>query len=205
MRRGSLFVAVVGALLCVSEAARAECTKDVDCKGDRVCEGGECKDPAALPPPPAPPVAAPAVAPAEAPPSHPAASAPPPPAPAAAPLVPAAGPTHDAYFFDDDPPTSKPKKRIGKPGVLAVGIVLTAAAPIVLMAGVLSSTCNRYEGVDCADENARLLGLSVASLALLGAGIPLIVIGAKRVPVRSVSAAPWIGPRDGGLVLRLTM
>ncbi len=43
-------------LLTVSAAASAQCTKDTDCKGDRVCEAGKCTSPAALPPaPPAPP------------------------------------------------------------------------------------------------------------------------------------------------------
>lgn len=43
-----------------SVAARAQCTKDVDCKGDRVCEGGKCTSPAAAPPT-APPAATDAV------------------------------------------------------------------------------------------------------------------------------------------------
>jgi hypothetical protein len=44
-----------------SAAANAQCSRDVDCKGERVCQGGECVDP---PPPPEP---APAPAPAPAP------------------------------------------------------------------------------------------------------------------------------------------
>jgi hypothetical protein len=43
----------------LSTAAYAQCTRDTDCKGDRVCDQGVCVDPdarsAELPPPPPPP------------------------------------------------------------------------------------------------------------------------------------------------------
>ena len=44
-------------VLLVSSLAQAQCSKDTDCKGSRVCEAGKCTSPAtALPPaPPAPP------------------------------------------------------------------------------------------------------------------------------------------------------
>ncbi len=43
-------------VLLVTALASAQCTKDTDCKGDRVCEAGKCTSPVSLPPaPPAPP------------------------------------------------------------------------------------------------------------------------------------------------------
>jgi hypothetical protein len=66
---------VLLAFLLAPLAARAQCTKDTDCKGDRICEAGRCVSPAHSPAaatraqPPAPPPIAP--------------PPPPPPAPAA--------------------------------------------------------------------------------------------------------------------------
>lgn len=57
--------ALLGVVVGLSRTARADCTKDSDCKGDRVCESGKCVAPAPValvPPPPAPtpaPVGAP--------------------------------------------------------------------------------------------------------------------------------------------------
>jgi hypothetical protein len=60
MHRGSVGLAVAVIALALLGAARPAyaqgCTKDTDCKGSRVCEGGRCVEP---PPPPAPEPAAP--------------------------------------------------------------------------------------------------------------------------------------------------
>lgn len=85
--------------------------------------------------------------------------------------------------------------------MLAGGILLTAAAPILLITGVLSVTCFG----SCHRSGNRELGYTVGALALLSVGIPLIVIGAKRVPVTRVSAVPWLGPQNAGLNLRLDL
>jgi len=74
---------IFGALLVASVAAasaRADdgCTKDTDCKGDRICFRRECVDPGSVPPPP----------PADN--TVPASFSPPPPAPAPHPTAPAA-------------------------------------------------------------------------------------------------------------------
>jgi hypothetical protein len=63
-------------------AARADCAKDTECKGDRVCERGRCVAPAAAPPP-SPPPPAPPPAPAGPPPKE----EPAPPAPKPGPPV----------------------------------------------------------------------------------------------------------------------
>jgi hypothetical protein len=58
---GHRVVAAVTALVMFASplAANAQCKADVDCKGDRICENGQCVDPrtkrADTPPPPAPP------------------------------------------------------------------------------------------------------------------------------------------------------
>lgn len=43
----ALVSVLVGSLLvlCLVLDARAQCTKDTDCKGDRICSRGECVDP----------------------------------------------------------------------------------------------------------------------------------------------------------------
>src|SRR5690349_15729158 len=82
-------------VLLISATSHAACTKDTDCKGDRVCEEGACVDPPAnLPPPPPPPAGG----------GTPAAVAPPPTAaqPAPAPQTSAVRPTVDGKARQDD-------------------------------------------------------------------------------------------------------
>lgn len=45
------FLVCVLFLLTLSAAAHAQCTKDTDCKGERVCVDGKCQEPSAAPPP----------------------------------------------------------------------------------------------------------------------------------------------------------
>ncbi|MGI5864360.1 MAG: dickkopf-related protein [Myxococcales bacterium] len=52
------FVAFAG-LLALSAPARAQCTKDTDCKGDRICINGACTSPAPAPSPYSAPAPAP--------------------------------------------------------------------------------------------------------------------------------------------------
>jgi hypothetical protein len=177
-------------VLCWSGLARAQCSKDTECKGERICEDGQCVAP--------PPGAAPAVTPAAPAPAaeQPAVA----PQPAAAPADLAREP--DVHFFDEERPRShKPAKRIGNPALMTGGIIVTAAGPTLWMVGVLTMSCDRTSD-DC-DAGARFAGFFLGGLALIGGGIPMIVIGAKRVPVGHLSAVPWVGPREGGLQLRL--
>jgi hypothetical protein len=58
----ALNLALVAAFVCYGSAALAQCTKDTDCKGNRVCSNGQCLDALAPPPPvgaPGPTVVAP--------------------------------------------------------------------------------------------------------------------------------------------------
>jgi hypothetical protein len=63
MRVGRIYLgaAVFGCSILVGQSALAQCKRDIDCKGTRVCSGGQCVDQAA------PPAAAPAPAPVAAP------------------------------------------------------------------------------------------------------------------------------------------
>ena len=81
------------------------------------------------------------------------------------------------------------------------GIVLASLAPIVLYVGILNNECSSSRS-SCSNQN---LAVVVTTLALLGVGIPLIVVGARRVPVTRVSVGPWLAPRQGGLHLRLDL
>jgi hypothetical protein len=56
MRGRAVWTLLSGAsVLLVCGLANAQCTKDTDCKGDRVCEAGKCASPQLPPAPPAPP------------------------------------------------------------------------------------------------------------------------------------------------------
>ncbi len=58
MGRTAIALAGLVVLALASGNAAAQCTKDTDCKGDRICSGGECVEsaaPAASPPRPKPP------------------------------------------------------------------------------------------------------------------------------------------------------
>jgi hypothetical protein len=54
-----------------------------------------------------------------------------------------------------------------------------------------------------------IYGSLAGAFVLVGAGVPLLVIGAKKEPVDDSDAAatisPWATPTSGGLSLRLQM
>lgn len=167
---GVLLIAVV---VSFAGVARAECTKDTDCKGDRICDAGQC-------------TAAPA---------------------SAAPAIAAAAeqePVEREHFFEEQESErpARVKKRIGNPGLMVGGIVLAAAAPVVLAVGVVTNP-------DCADPpcgiGGRVALFSLIALGMVGAGVPMIVIGAKRVPVRTLEVTPVLGPQHAGLQLQLRL
>jgi len=191
---GGVLAAVV---LLLTSAAHAECTKDTDCKGDRICDAGVCQ---------APPVAAEAAAPAQPVPTTeaaaPPASAPVAPVPAPAPVV-------------AKPPDLEPKMKPQSTGLMVAGVVALTASAITFYAGyvalIAGGTCDSYDREyddDCRDHQRLGVGLSLATLGLIGAGIPMIVVGSKRVredgkPTATIS--PWLGAREGGLQLRLKL
>lgn len=109
-----------------------------------------------------------------------------------------------AHFFDTEEPRRKPGKRIGNPALMTAGIVVAASGPALWMVGALTTTCDRSVDAEC-NAGPRLLAFFAGGLALIGVGVPMIVIGAKRVPLRRVTAVPWLGPHRGGLQLQLEL
>lgn len=77
---------------------------------------------------------------------------------------------------------------------------MAAAGAGVLM--YLVATPCRPNG--CANNDERG-GYALMSLGLIGVGIPLIVIGAKRENVPVAGIAPWVSPQHAGLQLQLRL
>jgi hypothetical protein len=151
----------------MSSAARAQCTKDTECKGDRVCSDGVCSAP-------------------------------------------------------EEPPAADPTKYRRRTGLLVTGIVMSSVGVGTLIGalavGVVKATCNRDfdemrlastadELDDCTSYDNPLLLLTAGGLVLTGAGVPLLIMGAKKVPVQAarVGVSPWLGPRSGGLTLHVAL
>jgi hypothetical protein len=180
---------VLGASLVLLFASKsfAQCTKDLDCKGDRVCEEGQC--------------VAPKVAP-QAPPASTAAAAPVAPLPA-----PSAAPARAA-------PAPAPKMQRHSTGMMAGGIVMVSLAPVALVVAGFSALGKGLCSID--NENSRscdgydtvTFGALITALGLVGAGVPLLVIGAQKEPVPPAGTAtisPWVTPTAAGIGLRIDM
>jgi hypothetical protein len=188
---------LVGAAVVVcSVHARAQCTADVECKGDRICEGGKCVDP-----PPAPPPVTTALAPEAA-------------------DVPATGaPVGAATASLPQQPSAPPRFVHHSAVMLRVGIVSAALAAV---AGVVAVGTYFKGGCGCGwgnigsvgpgtrdDSNDRsALNALLTAVVLGGVGVPLIIVGAHREPAPRQSSAtlsPWIGRQTAGLSLQLEL
>jgi hypothetical protein len=167
--RSLLAVTVAASVALWSSFARAQCTKDTECKGERICNQGVCQTALAAQPLVAPARASTAVAPAA-------------------------------------------RARRRSTGLMVGGIVL-ASLGTASLATALGLTIAQ---VSCDDdaERARCRAFDTAALATLLAGfgatsigIPLIVYGAKKLPLEGASAAlaPWLTPSAAGLSLRLRL
>lgn len=98
-------------------------------------------------------------------------------------------------------------------GMMAGGIVMTSLAPIALLvsasAALSESFC--HVGYDDAYRNCDYDGVIYGSLltgvVLLGVGIPMIVVGAKKEPEseHSATVTPWVTPHAAGLGVRLAL
>ena len=163
---GRIFVGVLalGLLSLGTVSARAACTKDTECKGDRICDAGQCVSPPAppssattpLPPPPppppangaesAPPPSAPSVPPSPAPVAAPPASAPPPVSPLAPPgyIYPS---VPVQRYGTAAPLRARPPRR--STGMFASGIVMTALAPVAALTALVAYT----EKVSCQTDH----------------------------------------------------
>jgi hypothetical protein len=170
--------------------AHGQCTKDVDCKAEQICETGKCADLA--------PTAA-----AEA--SESAAT---PPATAVAPRV--LGPPR-VISIESPPVEEPPHFERRSTALMAGGVVATSVGMVAVVIGILSSgsTCYRElsDGfsVEHCERSPNYAAFAIGGLLVAG-GIPMIVIGAKKVPVKSdAHVTPWLSPHGGGLTLRLTL
>lgn len=97
------------------------------------------------------------------------------------------------------------------------GIVMVSVAPIALVVSLVTSlrqdSCERggsynldyqYDS-NCSRYDASIYGGLVLGVGLLGAGIPLIVVGSKREPLGTASLSPWATPHAGGLKLQIEL
>ena len=66
----------------------------------------------------------------------------------------------------------------------------------------------RYSREDCDRYDPTIYGFTIGGIALFAVGIPLFVVGARRVPVKEppkASVSPWVSPTGGGATLRLEL
>jgi hypothetical protein len=115
-------------------------------------------------------------------------------------------------------PVMRPKSK----ALVVFGVVTLTASAFTLYGAYamlnLSAFCSIGHDTSCDDHAQTALALGLGSLALIGAGIPMIVIGSKRVPaeerpkssVRSRSRAeaaivPFATPDSAGLRLQLSL
>jgi hypothetical protein len=208
--RASRALLVASFVLLSAAKASAQCTKDTDCKGDRVCEDGKCTSPAALPPAPPPPPGSSAETPAPVPDS----TAPPAASPAGTPAAttpsavpPAAAEPPRSSIAQEERPAEPVHKdepqthRRSKPA-LVTGIVLLSVAPVALLAslaaknaqdkcdeqlqndypGHMLPTSERYRVEKCNDYSIPVYVFGIGGAVFAAAGIPLIVYGARKEP-----------------------
>ena len=114
-------------------------------------------------------------------------------------------------------------------GAMIAGIAMVSVGPIALLGALAAKNAQercddklqrdypdhrlppseRYRVDECNDYSAPLYVFGIAGLALTAAGIPLIVYGAKKLPLNPPSATlhvqPWASPGSGGLRLRLDL
>jgi hypothetical protein len=85
-------------------------------------------------------------------------------------------------------------------GAMAGGIVLTVAGGVMLLSSLIvavlpthcTTTIDGF-GENCSADTGAAVGLLIGGLIGLGAGIPLTIWGARRVPVGTVAGAPTKG------------
>lgn len=103
--------------------------------------------------------------------------------------------------------------------MMAVGIVMVSVGPLALLAAMVTSfnkaDCENYDplfeasgssrGSNCGRYNTPLYVSLLSGVGLIGAGIPMIVIGGKREPVGTARLTPWASPHGAGLGLRVDL
>jgi hypothetical protein len=216
-------------LMLTSQVAHAQCTKDTDCKGDRVCEAGVCTSP--LPAaPPAPPDAKPGAAAAQDAPSSGQALPPPSGVAVLTPAEPALGDQRGAAAPGATAPLpDEPRFERRSRTAMVAGIIMVSVGPLALL-GALSAknsqeSCDdqlardypshrlpsseRYRKEECDSYTVPLYVLGIGGASLSLGGIPLIIYGAKKQPrppqAAQLRVLPWATHDSGGLQLRLDL
>ena len=110
-------------------------------------------------------------------------------------------PPPGAYY---DPPGAyppPPPMERRSVGAMVGGIVAVSGGFILAMSALVVSVAAETCGIDaigtsntCPDRTATEIGLSIGSIAAIAVGIPLIIYGAKKVPV---GGAPIAGALPG--------
>jgi hypothetical protein len=175
-----------GAALLATSMSYAQCAKDTDCKSDRVCEAGKCVAPAVAP---AVPVAA---------------------RPAAAPPSAQVAPAAASEPVEDTPV----KMQRHSTGMMVGGIVMLSLAPVALLvsgiARIGKGICDIDDERGCdQDYDPTIYGSLLTGVALIGVGVPLLVIGAKKEPVEDLAAiatvSPWATAEAAGIGVRIDL
>jgi len=159
---------------------------DNDCPADLICEDGACVAP--------PPATAPSSV------AEPAAAA-----PTATPRQPrpavATPQTPQARPGEEEVPRMRPRGKRHSSSMMVGGIVLTSLSAIPFTVAMLGTvSC----GENVCDGASYFFGGMAVTAVLLGVGIPMITIGAKREP-GSAKLAPWIAPHAAGFGLALDL
>jgi hypothetical protein len=195
MRTTTLFAfAITAAASAIANQGQA-CESDAQCKGDRVCTNGACVAPPARAAQGAPPAGATPVATTPAQAGAPGAT--PPHAGTAPPGAPAGWPPGTYSPPPAGAPPAEPKTR-RRVGLLVTGSVLGGLGFIGMIMGgaafaagldaaaACNSAFNPNPGEECdSQEGTRDAGsaIMIGSGIALAAAIPLIIVGARKVPV----------------------
>ena len=108
----------------------------------------------------------------------------------------------------------RPRMERHSTGMMAGGIVMVSFVPIALLfalvANVEQTSCEggyytSTPGINCGRFDTTIYGGLLTGAALLGVGIPLIVIGGKKEPVGTARITPWATPQGAGLGLRVEL
>jgi hypothetical protein len=106
--------------------------------------------------------------------------------------------------------------------MMAAGIAMVSVAPFAFLGSAIVGIQKAACGVSDIDSSGTFIdsrcdrydpamyGLLLSGVVLVGAGIPLIVIGAKQVPVSEnsedeMAILPWVSRDGAGAVVRWRM
>jgi hypothetical protein len=104
------------------------------------------------------------------------------------------------YYFEGRP--AEQWERQNKP-LMVLGIVSTSIGGFLLLLDLLAvGSCS---GNCTSDVEDRQVAVAVVGATFAAAGIPMIIYGSKKVPVRGAALSPWVTSSTAGLRLRLDL